>query len=166
MKTVAGANFPIHIWADEVEDSAKKQLIAMSHLPFLHPHGLAVMPDVHAGIGSTVGTVISTQGAIIPAAVGVDIGCGMNAVRTSLKASDLPDSLTALRHSIERGIPLGPGGAHNKEHLSPYAVSLLADMDRVVPSDLHTKNTGKQIGTLGSGNHFIELCGIDHIIQL
>lgn len=102
---------PIHVWTNEVESSAMEQLHNMAKMPFLHPHGLAVMPDVHAGIGSTVGTVIATHKAIIPAAVGVDIGCGMNAVRLSLTANDLPESLTALRHDIERGVPLGAEGS-------------------------------------------------------
>src|SRR5262245_9691547 len=116
MKTTQqGGSRPIHVWTDDVEASAQKQLDNMARLPFLHPHGLAVMPDVHAGIGSTVGTVIATEKAIIPACVGVDIGCGMNAVRVSLKAYDLPDSLAALRRDIERSVPLGAGGAHGHD---------------------------------------------------
>ena len=158
MKTEQHGTHPIHLWADTVEDSAMSQLRNMSMLSFLHPHGLAVMPDVHAGIGSTVGTVIATQRAIVPAAVGVDIGCGMNAVRTSLKASDLPDSLTALRHSIERGIPLGPGGAHKEDKWPKPDMALWSRMADAVPLGVRVQNAGKQIGTLGSGNHFIELC--------
>lgn len=146
---------PIKIWTDEVEESAMKQLRNMATLPFLHPHGLAVMPDVHAGIGSTVGTVIATHKAIIPAAVGVDIGCGMNAVRTSLTASDLPESLAQLRHDIERGIPLGAGGAHRE---SPVSDDMLQAADDVLPDGLRTRNMWNQLGTLGSGNHFIEVC--------
>src|SRR5262245_38531794 len=87
---------PIYIWTDEIEDGALQQLKNVAKLPFIHKHGVAAMPDVHWGIGATVGSVIATRGAIIPAAVGVDIGCGMNAVRTSLKASDLPDSLADI----------------------------------------------------------------------
>ena len=105
---------PIHIWTEDIDEGALQQLKNIAKLPFIHRHGVAAMPDVHWGIGATVGSVIATKGAIIPAAVGVDIGCGMNAVRTSLKASDLPDSLAELRHSIERGVPTGPGGAHQK----------------------------------------------------
>src|SRR6478735_7010387 len=89
-----------------VEDEAKKQLENIARMPFVHSH-LAVMPDVHVGKGATVGSVIATQGAIIPAAVGVDIGCGMMAVQTSLKASDLPESLAKLRSRIERAVPHG-----------------------------------------------------------
>jgi tRNA-splicing ligase RtcB (3'-phosphate/5'-hydroxy nucleic acid ligase) len=143
---------PIHIWTGEVEDSARKQLDNLAKLPFLHPHGVAVMPDVHAGIGSTVGTVIATHKAIIPAAVGVDIGCGMNAVRLSLKASDLPDSLAELRRDIERSVPLGAGGAHRDDK------PLHAKAPASVLAAASTRNAGKQLGTLGSGNHFIEVC--------
>ena len=89
-----------------IEDEAKKQLENIARMPFVHSH-LAVMPDVHVGKGATVGSVIATQGAIIPAAVGVDIGCGMMAVQTSLKASDLPDSLAKVRAGIERAVPHG-----------------------------------------------------------
>lgn len=153
---------PIHIWADQVEASAMTQLQNMSTLPFLHPHGLAVMPDCHAGIGSTVGTVIATQRAIVPAAVGVDIGCGMNAVRLSLKADALPDSLSDLRHNIERGIPLGPGGAHKTMvgNIDTASMERLSRgvKDGVIPAEIQTANLWKQLGTLGSGNHFIEVC--------
>src|SRR5689334_10645471 len=89
-----------------VDESAKAQLANIARMPFVHSH-LAVMPDVHLGKGATVGSVIATQGAIIPAAVGVDIGCGMMAVQTSLKAVDLPESLTTLRGRIERAVPHG-----------------------------------------------------------
>jgi tRNA-splicing ligase RtcB len=145
---------PIKTWASEIEASAMQQLRNCARLPFVHPKGIAVMPDVHAGIGATVGSVIPTEHAIIPAAVGVDIGCGMNAVRTSLVASDLPDSLAALRNDIERAIPLGAGGAHRDEHWTP---DLLARMPRTLEK-VSTKNAGRQLGSLGSGNHFIEIC--------
>jgi hypothetical protein len=95
--------------AADIDQTALEQLVrTCAKLPFIHPKGIAVMPDVHAGIGATVGSVIPTYKAIIPAAVGVDIGCGMNALRTSLKASDLPDSLAEIRHSASSGAcPLG-----------------------------------------------------------
>ena len=96
---------PVKIYTDEVETAAMQQLYNLSQLPFVHNH-IAVMPDVHAGIGATVGSVIPTHRAIIPAAVGVDIGCGMNALRLSLKASDLPDTLRSLRLAIEAAIPV------------------------------------------------------------
>jgi len=145
---------PVHIWTDHVEDSAMVQIRNMAQMPFLHPHGVAVMPDVHAGIGATVGTVIATHKAIIPAAVGVDIGCGMNAVRTSLTADDLPDSLTELRHDIERGIPLGPGGAHQKVG----ALIAIPQTVRNAVGDKVAERASHQLGSLGSGNHFIEVC--------
>lgn len=145
---------PMHIWADEVEESAMAQIENMARMPFLHPHGVAVMPDVHAGIGATVGTVIATHKAIIPAAVGVDIGCGMNAVRTSLTAADLPDSLADLRHDIERGVPLGSGGAHQKVD----QILCVPAQIRIAVGDKVADRASYQIGTLGSGNHFIEIC--------
>ncbi|MEG1349993.1 MAG: RtcB family protein, partial [Hafnia sp.] len=108
---------PIRIWAPEVEDSALVQLKNLARLPFIAKHGVAAMPDVHAGYGSTVGSVIATDKAIIPSAVGVDIGCGMIAIRISIKASDLPDNLKRVRMAIEKAVPLGKGGAHNEDTL-------------------------------------------------
>src|SRR5882762_11483397 len=101
-------NVPIKAWTNgvPVEDSARQQLINVASLPFIHKH-VAVMPDVHWGMGATVGSVIPTKGAIIPAAVGVDIGCGMMAQRTTLVAADLPDSLAGLRSEMERVVPHG-----------------------------------------------------------
>lgn len=155
-----GNNRPIKIWTNDVEDEALVQLKNLSRLPFIAANGVACMPDVHAGKGSTIGTVIATDKAIIPAAVGVDIGCGMNAVRLSLKASDLPESLLAIRNQIERDIPLGAGGNHqefNADNIPeiPHTVLQgLFDGDRVKA----IKKYGSQLGSLGSGNHFIELC--------
>ena len=97
---------PVRIWTDDVEHEALQQLINVSELPIVHGH-VAAMPDVHAGIGATVGSVIPTKRAIIPAAVGVDIGCGMNAVRLTLAAKDLPDSLAKVRRAIEDAVPVG-----------------------------------------------------------
>ena len=97
---------PVKVWTDEIEETALEQLRNLSQLPFVHKH-VAVMPDVHAGYGSTVGSVIPTKAAIIPAAVGVDIGCGMMAQRLPLTASDLPDNLSAVRFAIEAAIPHG-----------------------------------------------------------
>lgn len=153
---------PIKIWTDEVEASALTQLKNLSRLPFINSNGVACMPDVHAGIGSTVGTVIATEKAVIPAAVGVDIGCGMNAVRLSLKASDLPDNLKPLRDEIERRIPLGVGGAHDNStdigavgnRLHHTVITPIFNGDY---AKFHAK-AASQIGSLGSGNHFIELC--------
>jgi tRNA-splicing ligase RtcB (3'-phosphate/5'-hydroxy nucleic acid ligase) len=155
----------------DIEDTALQQLKNLSRLPFIASNGVAVMPDVHAGIGSTVGTVIATDKAVIPAAVGVDIGCGMNAVRLSLKASDLPESLTAIRHQIERDVPLGPGGAHQREEdvesgrkwmrvsFGEREISDMMAVTRAVGGEQAlVKKASTQLGTLGSGNHFIELC--------
>jgi tRNA-splicing ligase RtcB (3'-phosphate/5'-hydroxy nucleic acid ligase) len=148
---------PIRIWTDDIGESTVQQLRNIAQLPFLHPHGVAAMPDVHYGIGASVGSVIATTTAIIPAAVGVDIGCGMNALRTTLKAADLPDDLGQLRRSIERGVPLGAGGAHKREADHP---GLRNRLEKIVRkhSRIANKNTWRQIGTLGSGNHFIEIC--------
>lgn len=153
---------PIKIWTDDVEASALTQLKNLSRLPFIAGNGVACMPDVHAGIGSTVGTVIATEKAVIPAAVGVDIGCGMNAVRLSLKASDLPDNLKPLRDEIECRVPLGAGGAH--DHSTDIG-EITSDLMRTVIDPLYKGDISKfhakaasQIGSLGSGNHFIEVC--------
>lgn len=156
---------PIKIWTDHVEDEALTQLKNLSRLPFIAGNGVACMPDVHAGKGSTIGTVIATDKAIIPAAVGVDIGCGMNAVRLSLKASDLPDSLKAIRDQIERDVPLGAGGRHNNEtrlidnhNMIPVVGNdALHNTLSKVSANYHDK-AASQLGSLGSGNHFIELC--------
>jgi tRNA-splicing ligase RtcB len=155
---------PIKIWTDEVEASALTQLKNLSRLPFINSNGVACMPDVHAGIGSTVGTVIATEKAVIPAAVGVDIGCGMNAVRLSLKASDLPDNLKPLRDEIEKRVPLGAGGRLQKEEDLNERYKRLPDTDFYLCQNLNEiageywKKAGPQLGTLGSGNHFIEVC--------
>lgn len=148
---------PIKIWTDTVEESAMVQLKALAQLPFIADNGVAAMPDIHMGIGSSVGTVIATDKAIIPAAVGVDIGCGMNAIRLSLKASDLPDSLLAIRNQIERDVPLGIGG--NNQHAAKHE-GLAPGLEKILAKHpgIASKNVWSQIGTLGSGNHFIELC--------
>jgi tRNA-splicing ligase RtcB len=150
----------------DIEDSALTQLKNLARLPFIHNNGVAVMPDVHAGIGSTVGTVIATDRAIIPAAVGVDIGCGMNAILTSLSASDLPDNLAAIRDAIEKAVPVGnamhggkfidrfPEGFNNYMVHSAWADGLTNGKDSVAMLE----RASNQLGTLGSGNHFIEIC--------
>jgi tRNA-splicing ligase RtcB len=155
---------PIKIWTDDVEAEALTQLKNLARLPFINHHGVVCMPDVHAGKGSTVGTVIATEKAIIPAAVGVDIGCGMNAVRTSLKASDLPDSLATIRSKIEASVPLGAGGRHQKQHVVDDRMARLPKTSFRLCENLngitqdYWKKAAPQLGTLGSGNHFIELC--------
>ncbi|WP_042299008.1 RtcB family protein [Paraburkholderia kururiensis] len=155
---------PVKVWTNEIEDEALQQAKNLARLPFIHHNGVSLMPDVHAGKGSTIGSVIATEKAIIPAAVGVDIGCGMNAVRLSLKASDLPESLTAIRHQIERDIPLGAGGQHQRPEDVPAMptaflemLSMIAAKHPGIGRGLEAK-AAKQLGSLGSGNHFIELC--------
>jgi len=169
---IEGAGAPIKAWTRGVplEDAAREQLRNVASLPFIHSH-VAVMPDVHWGMGATVGSVIPTLGAIIPAAVGVDIGCGMMAVRTSIRAEHLPDSLFGLRSAIEAAVPHGRtdnGGRNDKgawasdppaEAAEKWA-SLKDGYDAVIakhPKAAHHRGFG-HLGTLGTGNHFIELC--------
>jgi tRNA-splicing ligase RtcB (3'-phosphate/5'-hydroxy nucleic acid ligase) len=152
-----------------VEEEARAQLANTAKLPFIFSH-LAAMPDVHLGLGATVGSVIATKGAIIPAAVGVDIGCGMMAVQTTLKSQDLPDSLTELRHEIERAVPHGfesRQGRYTKGSwkIAPNSVitrwrDLAPRLDAIISRHplLDTRNPQDQLGTLGGGNHFIEVC--------
>jgi tRNA-splicing ligase RtcB (3'-phosphate/5'-hydroxy nucleic acid ligase) len=155
-----------------VEDAALKQLADVSKLPILAGH-IAVMPDVHMGVGACVGSVIPTDGAVIPSAVGVDIGCGMAAVRTTLTANDLPASLAAIRAQIERDVPVGFNWHKSPEdtilRASKYdrrlrgrmldlkarfeGLAILANL-----CDLNREKVWEQIGTLGGGNHFIEIC--------
>lgn len=155
-----GNSKPIHLWADVVEDGAMEQLRNVASLPFIHGHGVAVMPDAHWGNGTTVGSVIPTRNAIIPAAVGVDIGCGMNALKLNLKANDLPDSLGNLRHSIERSVPVGFG--EHKEAKLGVDVGIVSFLDINIKhfkaDDKLISKVYKQIGSLGGGNHFIEVC--------
>lgn len=154
---------PIKMWTDyvPVEDVAMQQIKNISQLPFIYKH-IAIMPDVHYGIGATVGSVIPTKGAIIPAAVGVDIGCGMMAARTSLKAQDLPDNLSKLRSLIEAAIPVGMQ-QFNDRNLPSEVTEIFDHTTYNKITQKHPKikiktNPAHQIGTLGSGNHFIELC--------
>lgn len=167
--------FPIKAWTDgvQVEAQAVQQLRNIASMPFIHKH-VAVMPDVHFGMGATVGSVIATKGAVIPAAVGVDIGCGMAAQRTSLTASDLPDSLTALRSEIESRIPHGRtdnGGANDRGAWGTAApgaevncelLDLLAQLAEIVKKHPKLERAAsravRHAGTLGTGNHFVEIC--------
>ncbi len=156
---------PIKAWTRGVpiQDAAVDQLVNVARLPFVHKH-VAAMPDVHWGLGATVGSVIPCKGAIIPAAVGVDIGCGMCAVRTSLTSHDLPESLAALRAGIERAVPLGAAinqrlsgpakQAWEGEFAQGYAW-LEEVYPKVVPKKRHPSY---MLGSLGGGNHFLEVC--------
>ena len=160
---------PVRVWTDDIAPDAINQLINVASLPIVSQH-IAAMPDVHLGKGATVGSVIPTKNAVIPAAVGVDIGCGMNAMRLSLKAHQLPDNLAAIRSSIEAAVPIGVyQHKWRNVHSSVIAKNarVLDDrLDRLVakyPVLLKMqKQLGRtwlcQLGTLGSGNHFIELC--------
>ncbi|HYN60911.1 MAG TPA: RtcB family protein [Rubrivivax sp.] len=160
---------PVKMWTRgvPVEDEAKRQLTNAARLPIVFKH-IAAMPDVHFGIGATVGSVIPTLKAIIPAAVGVDIGCGMMACKTTLTAEDLPDNLAPLRSAIERAVPHGrsPGardpGAWGKVPGSVDTAWALLEPDftelcRDYPKLAKTNNR-VHMGTLGTGNHFIEVC--------
>ena len=152
-----------------IEDGAKLQLANTARMPFIFRH-VAAMPDVHVGIGATVGSVVATKGAIIPAAVGVDIGCGMMAVQTTLKATDLPESLIAVRQRIERAVPHGFETIRGRSRkgaweIAPNSVITrwrgLADrLERITDKypRLKPKNPQDQLGTLGGGNHFVEIC--------
>jgi tRNA-splicing ligase RtcB len=160
---------PVKIFTDKIEPEALQQLVNLSQLSIVHGH-VAAMPDVHAGIGATVGSVIATKQAIIPAAVGVDIGCGMNAVRLTLTADDLPDGLARLRSAIEATVPVGFGqhqASKVKGSADERTARRLADrLDGIVgkhPGVIKMQRKFEQtwicqLGTLGGGNHFIELC--------
>jgi tRNA-splicing ligase RtcB (3'-phosphate/5'-hydroxy nucleic acid ligase) len=145
-------------WASLIGDETLEQAEKASRLPFIHPH-IALMPDAHLGKGATVGSVIPTLGALIPAAVGVDIGCGMAAVRTQYKVEDLRPDRGSLRTSIERAIPLSAGG-YNRQ-LTESAQRRVARLEAAADFDpaQYAKNWKLQLGSLGSGNHFIEVCG-------
>lgn len=156
---------PVKVYTDDIEHSAYVQLINMAKMPFIHSH-IAAMPDVHCGIGATVGSVIPTKGAIIPAAVGVDIGCGMNAIRLSLKAEQLPDNLRGLRSAIEREVPVG-FATHKYDAVPDSTIRSLSNgLSSIWEKHPKLKTRQKkpyqtwirQLATLGGGNHFIELC--------
>jgi tRNA-splicing ligase RtcB len=162
---------PVKSWTRGVvfEAEARKQLENISRLPFIH-RWVAAMPDVHWGIGATVGSVIATHGAVVPAAVGVDIGCGMMAVRTTLTANDLPDGLRELRSEIERAVPHGMSKARGRRDKGSWGTppadvdaewKLLAPrFDAITAKHGRVKNSNHRVhlGTLGTGNHFIEVC--------
>jgi len=162
---------PIKMWTRgvPVDDKAREQLARAAKMPFIFKH-VAAMPDVHVGIGATVGSVIPTKGAVIPAAVGVDIGCGMMAARTSLMAHDLPDNLEGIRSAIEQAVPHGRSLGRGKRDCGswgnpPAAIveawaMLVSRFERICEKFPRLKNTNHlvHLGTLGTGNHFIELC--------
>ncbi len=166
---------PIKSWTKGVpfEEQARQQLRNIASLPFIHKW-VSVMPDVHLGKGATIGTVVATLGAVIPAAVGVDIGCGMMAVKTSLKAKQLPDSLAAIRGAIEAAVPHGRSSGRGRrlpkrdkgawgefpEDVVEAWKILMPGFERLCEQHKLLKNTNNvsHLGTLGTGNHFIEVC--------
>lgn len=149
-------NRPVKIWANDVEESAMRQIENMAALPFLHHH-LAIMPDVHAGMGMPIGGVLACDGAVIPNAVGVDIGCGMCAVKTNWRTDDFPASV--LRKEIMKGIreriPLGK--EHHKEAQAETYLPQGYDIDKLEIVKRRQNSIRHEVGTLGGGNHFIEL---------
>lgn len=160
-----GVQRPVKIWTDEIDEKAKRQLANVASLPFIHHH-IAAMPDVHVGIGATIGSVIATHKAIIPAAVGVDIGCGMAALRTSLTANDINEkSLKSVFDQINRDVPVGAAG-HTEQRAQvdcarPFEASLTAIIGKHPHITRHFSKENHwviQMGTLGGGNHFIEIC--------
>jgi len=167
--TLNKARVPVKIFTKDVEQDALRQLLNVAQLPIVHGH-VAAMPDVHHGIGATVGSVIPTKQAIIPAAVGVDIGCGMNAVRLTLHAKDLPDNLAKLRRAVEARVPVGfdqhdsdkvRGSAHARQArtLEDRLHKIVSKHSGIVKMQRRFEQTWVcQLGTLGGGNHFIELC--------
>lgn len=164
-RVLSTGKFPIKIYTEDIEAEAEQQLLELSALPFIHKY-VAAMPDVHCGIGATIGSVIPTKGAIIPAAVGVDLGCGMSAVQLSLTANQLPDNLSNLRTQIEQAVPVG-FDMHQNPSLNTTSLQTLGDKLEVLiqkhPTLLKMKKNFQedwqlQVGTLGGGNHFIEVC--------
>lgn len=166
-----GGKVPIKAWVEGValDEGAERQLRNIAQLPFIHSH-VAVMPDVHLGKGATIGSVIPTDGAIVPAAVGVDLGCGMMAVRTTLTASDLPDNLREVRNKLEAAIPHGRtknGGRNDRgawgtvpERVDRRWAELERGFERICDAEPGIRRTNNRVhlGTLGTGNHFVEVC--------
>lgn len=161
MKILSDTRVPVKIWASELEVEAEQQVRAVAGLPFIHSH-VAVMPDAHAGKGSTVGTVIATKGAIVPATVGCDIGCGMIATKLPFKIDVLKD-LPKLRHSIERSVPVGMNTNNKLTDSSGVSFNSLGKISDFAQTNVRSydrlmANASKSLGSLGGGNHFIEIC--------
>ncbi|WP_144126670.1 RtcB family protein [Catellatospora sichuanensis] len=165
-QTISDTAAPLRLWADPatVDGRAMDQLRNVAALPWTH--AVAVMPDVHVGIGATVGSVIAMRGAVAPAAVGVDIGCGMTAQLTSLRGRDLPDDLAKLRSAIEKAVPVGMGLHQHSVDVDHLATGLRGwhrfwtDFDDLSAQHVQRRKgrVMQQLGTLGGGNHFIEVC--------
>lgn len=155
---IVGDNSRLLVWGkDSIEDNTIEQAQRVARLPFV-PNYVALMPDAHFGYGACVGSVIPTSGAIVPYAIGVDIGCGMIAVETNFMVDQLPDDLDKLHHSFERSIPAGKGGDHQGEVHAFHDQRVLALYDRrPFIEDRLTEKALRQCGTLGGGNHFVEV---------
>jgi tRNA-splicing ligase RtcB len=168
-ETIDGGLVPVKAWVRgvPVEDGARKQLVETASLPIVWPH-VAVMPDVHWGMGATVGSVVPTRGAIVPACVGVDIGCGMCAVRTPLTSASLGDSARGVFDALSIAIPHGrtdDGGVNDRGAWSDPPMDVLSEWgsirdayERDVGMDRARERAPRQLGTLGTGNHFVEVC--------
>lgn len=162
MKVIPSAHGIIKGWFDyvPVEEEAIQQLKNLADMPFIHKW-VSAMPDAHLGKGACVGSVIATDKAIIPASVGVDIGCGMIAIKTDLKADDLPEDLHKLRCDIEKSVPVGMS-SHKDTHVFTVASvtsDFIAEAKNITEkANISLKNAWVQLGTLGGGNHFIEIC--------
>lgn len=171
MKVLTGSKFPVKMWTDgvPVEPEAEKQALLVASLPFVFKH-IAVMPDVHVGAGSTVGCVIPTQGAVVPAAVGVDIGCGMCAARSTAQIEEIEGRWPEIRAAIERAVPMGrndDGGQNDRgawrdipNHVNDvWNQDLETGYQTICKKDpsARSRNTVRHLGTLGTGNHFIEV---------
>ena len=170
VKTVLdGSAVPVRIWTDDIDEGSKAQLANIASLPFIHHH-VAAMPDVHLGIGATIGSVIATHQAIIPAAVGVDIGCGMVAARLSLTANDIDEKrLKKVFDQISRDVPVGrdqhTDGRVLVDAVRPFEPGLKALTERhpqLLKAFGKFSKWANQMGTLGGGNHFIEVCLDEH----
>src|SRR5687768_3625017 len=164
-QTIEQGAVPVKVYTDDLEASARQQLVNISKLPIVHHH-VAAMPDVHAGIGATVGSVIATKQAIIPAAVGVDLGCGMIAARTSLTANQLDEkAIKRVYDQITRDVPVGRDQHKDGRELNAAAAPFRRELKAIVEEHpqlekrfKRTQNSVQQMGTLGGGNHFIEVC--------
>lgn len=157
IKKVLQSNVPVKIWTDDVEPEAIEQLMNTASLPIVYKH-VAVMPDVHFGLGATIGSVVATRKALIPAAVGVDIGCGMMAIKTDLSPVAVEGNLKAIRKKIESMVPVGfMDNPRQTEQVDHWAGWKTWDEMSHVTDELKTK-AYKQLGSLGGGNHFIEVC--------
>lgn len=150
----------LRVWAEGLEEEAMRQARRTARLPIVTGH-VSLMPDAHVGLGATIGSVVPTEGAVIPACVGVDIGCGMAAVLTDLRAADLPDDLSPLLQRIARAIPAGVGRGHERGSHSSEAQRAAAWLSRQRPhttlNERLERKSRDQMGTLGAGNHFVEI---------